>query len=120
MQKDDSFLCSQLVRITVGRTVVVGNLEEICEISCTVTLEDSLAIGTEVRMHCVACPLGKKACTECRFRGKVRCLENDPLLGCLLEVEFEGRTWSADDWHPMHLTAVKNLERNSPAAAFLS
>jgi hypothetical protein len=106
MQKNDFFLCSQLVKLTVGRTVVVGNLEEICEGRCTVALEEPLALGTRVRMNCVTCPLEKKSCAECRFRGKVRYRENDPLLGCLMRIEFEGRTWSEVEWRPMHLTNV--------------
>ena len=106
MQKDSSYLCSDLITLTVGRTVVVGNLEQICEGSCSVTIEEPQDIGTPVRMHCVSCPQGKAKCTECQFKGKVLCYENDPTLGCALEIEFEGRKWSAREWHPRHLTNI--------------
>src|SRR5579862_1336104 len=114
MEKDSSYLCSDLISVTVGCTVFVGNLEQICEGGCSVVLEEPLAIGTQVRMHCVACPLGKAKCAECQFKGKVRCHENDPAIGCLLEIEFEGRTWSSTEWHPRHLT---NVDLMRPAVA---
>ena len=59
-------------------------------------------LGT--RLEWVECPLGKKSCTDCRFRGWVLSHENDPVLGCMIEAEFEGRIWSVEAWHPEHLT----------------
>ncbi len=106
MQNESSYLCSDLIKLTVGRTVLVGNLEQICEGSCSVTVDEPLDVGTPVRLHCVACPQGKAKCTECQFKGKVLCYENDPTLGCALEIEFEGRKWSAREWHPRHLTDI--------------
>lgn len=106
---DELFLCSQLMKVSANRTVTIGNLEDICATRCSVAVEEPPPIGARVMIRCLECPLGKKSCTECRFRGLVRSHENDPVLGSLMQVEFEGRIWSAEEWHPEHLTKVKPL-----------
>jgi hypothetical protein len=115
MPDDELFLCSELVRISAGRGSKIGNLEVIGPQGCTVTVDCPIPAGSEVRMHCVECPLGKKSCTECRFRGRIKSSEDDPVLGCLLQVEFEGRCWSPKEWHPRHLTDVRKL-KEAPAS----
>jgi len=110
VQQDKSFLCSELVRISAGPRRNLGNLEQISPQGCTISMDESLPIGQEVRMRCLACPLGKKSCTECRFRGRVRSSENDPVLGSILQVDFEGRTWSHQEWRPRHLTDIEALK----------
>jgi hypothetical protein len=109
----DLFLCSQLMRVSVGRTVSVGNLEDISPDCCTVTIDAPPPIGAQVTMRCVKCPLGKKSCTDCRFKGTVQCHENDPVLGCLIQVQFQGRVGSPEAWHPQHLTNIKGLARSA-------
>jgi hypothetical protein len=109
MPDDDFFLCSQLIRVIAGRTVRIGNLEDIRTDRCTVTLEEPPPVGAQVTVRCIRCPQGKKSCTECRFRGRVRCHENDPTLGCLIHVDFEGRLWSPEEWHPQHQTNIRRL-----------
>jgi hypothetical protein len=111
MPDDERFLCSQLMKVSAGRTVAIGNLEDICETGCTVAIEVPPPIGTQVTMRCIECPLGKKSCTDCRFRGRVRSHENDPALGCFMQVEFDGRVWSSEEWRPEHLTKIKPLAR---------
>ncbi len=115
MPDDELFLCSELVRLSAGRTAIVGNLELISSQGCTVTVDMPMPIGSEVRMRCLECPLGKKSCTECVFRGRVKSSEDDPVLGCLMQVEFAGKTWSAEQWHPRHLTDVRKL-KEAPAS----
>jgi len=110
VKEDEVFLCSELVRITAGPRRDFGNLEQISPHGCTVSMDEPLPIGQEVRMCCLACPLGKKSCTECRFRGRVRSSENDPVLGCILQVDFEGRSWSDKEWRPRHLTDVETVQ----------
>jgi hypothetical protein len=109
MQNDDLFLCSELIRLAAGRTAVIGTLVLISPVECTVTVDAPLPAKTPVRMHCLACPLGKKSCSECRFKGKVVNHEMDPTLGCMLRIEFENRMWSRDEWRPRHLTELKLL-----------
>jgi hypothetical protein len=107
MPDSELFLCSQLIRVSTGRTRSIGNLEEIYPDGCTITIEvPPPPIGTQVRMQCIACPQSKKSC-DCRLKGRVRCHENDPVLGCIIQVEFEGRSWSPEEWHPQHLTNIK-------------
>jgi hypothetical protein len=122
MLQSEFYLCSELVRISTGGKVNVGNLEAIAPNGCTVTLESELPAGTVVRIRCMVCPLGKKSCTECRFKGRVRCQENDPALGQLTQVDFEGRTWSAAEWHPRHLTNLSalRLEGSRQPVGFVS
>jgi hypothetical protein len=107
---EDKFLCSELVKVSAGGIAEIGNLELISPQGCVVTIAAAPPIGARVGIRCVECPLGKKTCTECRFRGRVRGLETDPVLGCLLHVEFEGRTWSLDEWQPRHLTNIRVIE----------
>jgi hypothetical protein len=109
MQDRELFLCSQLMRVSQGRTGSVGNLEDICPDSCTITLDEPPPIGAQVTIRCVRCPLGMKSCTDCRFKGTVQCHENDPVLGCLIQVEFQDRVWSPEAWHPQHLTDIKGF-----------
>jgi hypothetical protein len=111
MQDSRLFLCSQLMQVSASRTVTIGNLEDICATRCTVAIEVPPPIGAQVTIRCLECPLGKKGCTDCRFRGWVRSHENDPALGCLIQVEFNGRVWSAEEWHPEHLTKIKPRAR---------
>ena len=122
MLHSEFYLCSELVRISADGKVNVGNLEAIAPNGCTVTLESELPAGTVVRMRCLACPLGKKSCTECRFKGRVRCHEDDPALGYLTHVDFEGRIWSAQEWHPRHLTNLSalRLEGSRQPVGFVS
>ena len=105
------FLCSQLMRVSTGRGSTIGNLEDIRPDKCTVSVEALPPIGAKITMQCIECPLGKKSCTDCRFTGRVQCHENDPVLGYSMQVEFEGRMWSALQWHPQHLTDINNLRR---------
>jgi len=107
MADDELFLCSQLMSVSTGRTVRIANLENISPDGCTLKAEAPPPIGAQVTMRCIACPLGKKSCVDCRFKGRVRGHENDPVLGCFTQVEFEGRTWSPETWHPRHLTKIK-------------
>ena len=106
MRNDACFLCSELVRLCAPGSAHIGNLEQISRTGCTVFLDDPLPIGTRVWMRCVECPQGKKSCTECRFRGRVEGCDVDPVLGCFVEVEFDGRAWVATEWHPRHLTGI--------------
>ena len=115
MQDRDLFLCSQLMKVSASQTTTVGNLEDICATTCTVAVEVPPPIGAQVSIRCIGCPLGKKPCTDCRFRGSVRSHENDPVLGCLMQIEFEGRMWSAEEWHPEHLTKIEPLVRGANA-----
>jgi hypothetical protein len=110
MQKQNAYLCSDLIELTFGGTVLVGNLEQICEGGCSVTLEEPVDVGAEVRMHCIACPIGNAQCTECQFKGQVSCADDDPTLGCALEIEFAGRKWSSRDWQPRHLINVSPVD----------
>ena len=110
MQDGESFLCSQLLRVFAGRAVRTGNLEDICSERCTVLVEELPPIGTRVTIRCIECPNGKKSCTDCRFKGRVRCHQEDPVLGGLMQVEFEGRSWSPEEWHPQHLIPLRDLE----------
>ena len=110
MENGTVFLCSQLMRVSSDKAVTIGNVEEIYPDGCTITLDvPPPPIGAQIRMRCISCPLGKKSCTDCKFKGRIRCHENDPVLGCLIHVEFEGRAWSAEEWHPQHLTNVEML-----------
>ncbi len=68
MPNDELFLCSQLMKVSASRTVTVGNLEDICATSCTVAIEVSPPVGTQVTIRCIECPLGKRSCTDCRWR----------------------------------------------------
>lgn len=120
MRNNESFLCSELIRISTGRHVEIGNLEQISAQGCTISTDAVIPAGHEIRMRCLTCPLGKKSCTECRFKGRVQSHDNDPVLGCSIYVEFYGRNWSAEEWRPRHLTnitAVKPLTvaRTKPA-----
>jgi hypothetical protein len=115
MQGMERFLCSQLMRVSEGRTVRIGNLEDICSDGCTITMEVPLPIGTQVTIRCIECPKGKKACTDCKFDGRVRCHEKDPVLGYLTQVEFDGRVWSAEEWHPEHLTKIRPIAPSADA-----
>ena len=104
------FLCSELIRISAGGGSKIGNLEIIGPDGCTVTVDTLIAAGSEVRMHCVECPLGKRSCRECRFRGRVKSAQEDSVLGCFVHIEFEGRSWSAEEWRPRHLTSLKSFK----------
>jgi hypothetical protein len=112
MADRELFLCSQLMRVTTDRTLSVGNLEEIYPRGCTITIEVPPPIGAQVRMRCIACPQGKKSCSDCSLKGRVQCHANDPVLGCLIAVEFEGRSWSPEAWYPQHLINVKANHRH--------
>lgn len=107
--KNEQFLCSEMVRLTTGRKEKVGNLEKISTNGCTVTMDAAPSVGTQVRMRCLVCPLGRKTCKGCKFNGRVRSKEKDPVLGCIVDVDFQGRTWSAEEWHPRHLTNIADL-----------
>ncbi len=109
MQEGDSCLCSELIRVSGGGAVSIGNLEQISPHGCQIAMEAPIATGTAVRMHCVSCPLGKKDCTECRFRGRVLDQETDPQHGCQVRIEFEGRIWTEREWRPRHFTDLKQL-----------
>jgi hypothetical protein len=111
MQDGEVFLCSQLMKVSTSRTVTIGNLEDICATKCTVAIEAPPQVGLQVTIRCIECPVGKKGCTDCRFRGWVRSHENDPVIGCFMQVEFEGRIWSPKEWHPQHLTKIESLAR---------
>jgi hypothetical protein len=113
--QDELFLCSQLMKVSSNRAVAIGNLEDICATGCTVAIEGPPPIGAQVTIRCMECPLAKKGCTDCRFTGWVRSHENDPVLGCLMRVEFEGRMWSSEEWRPEHLTKIKLLARCAQA-----
>ena len=115
MQDVELFLCSQLMTVTTRGAVSAGNLEDIGAHRCTLAIETPPPVGAQVTLRCIECPLGKKSCTACRFKGRVRCHENDPVLGCLIQVEFEGRKWSREAWHPQHLTRIKRFTRAAGA-----
>jgi hypothetical protein len=110
MQHEDFFLCSELVRVSAGRTAAIGNLEEISPDGCVVTLDGPVSAGTKVRMRCVECPQGKRNCTECRFRGTVQDQQPVSPLGWVTRIEIEGRMWSEEEWRPRHLTNPKLLK----------
>ncbi|HUX43422.1 MAG TPA: hypothetical protein VMV57_01610 [Terracidiphilus sp.] len=106
MQDSKLFLCAQLVRVIAGRSAEVGQLEQISEHRCVLSVPGGVPVGTTVRMQCLECPAGKRSCRECIFRGRVEYAETDATLGCLLEVEFDGRRWKKDRWQPEHLIPV--------------
>jgi hypothetical protein len=90
MRDSRLFLCSELVMISTGTKFTVGNLD---------------SIEAE---RCLECPQGgRKACGHCRFKGQVRSLENDPVLGHLIHIDFEGRMWSPEEWEPGHLVNIQ-------------
>src|SRR5579862_4948201 len=101
-----NFLCSELIQVSTSSLVQIGNLEQICADRCTVLMATPPPVGAIVRMRCLQCPRGRKSCTECRFTGRVRACENDPHLGCFIQVDFHGRAWSAEKWQPGHLTEL--------------
>jgi hypothetical protein len=110
MRDRKPFLCSELVIISTGTKVTVGNLDSIGVERCTVTLPVPVPIGCCVSMRCLECPKGgRKACGDCRFRGQVRSSANDPVLGHLIHIDFEGRMWSPEEWEPGHLKNVRHL-----------
>jgi hypothetical protein len=37
------------------------------------------------------------------------------VLGCLMQIVFEGRTWSPEEWHPEHLTKMKHVSSSASA-----
>jgi hypothetical protein len=102
----DEHLCADLIKLSTGTVSVIGNVEQISTEGCTVVLDVPIAVETPVRMQCVACPQGKKRCTECRFRGKVRAYRDAAPYGYEIQIAFEGRIWSEDEWHPRHLTSI--------------
>jgi hypothetical protein len=99
-------MCSELVTVTAGRKRLVGNLEEIARDRCSVLLDCPIAQGTPVKLECVACPRKAKglACLKCKFAGKVEAQEENPNLGIVAQISFEGRSWSKTKWRPGHLT----------------
>ena len=103
MQDSKLFLCAQLVRVSAGRSAEVGQLEEISEHRCVLAVPGEIPLGTTVRMQCLECTGGNRSCTKCVFRGHVEYAETDATLGCLLEVQFDGRRWKKDRWKPEHL-----------------
>lgn len=109
MQPDDMHLCSDLIRIFVGRAAAIANLEQISADRCTITMDTPIPAGATVRMECVECSLDKPNCTECRFKGKIESHREDPPLGHTIEIVFEGRKWSEQGWRPRHLTNTKLL-----------
>jgi hypothetical protein len=115
MQNGELFLCSQLMRVSEGRSVSIGNLEDIYSNGCTIRMELPLPIGAQITIQCIGCPQGKRSCTACTFRGRIRGHEHDRVLGCLMQVEFESRIWSSEDWRPKHLTKIKTLARSADA-----
>src|SRR5579871_4087241 len=112
--QDDKFLCSELIQVSAGGKVEIGNLELISSAGCTLTVAAELPVGAVVKIRCLECPLGKKPCKECRFRGKVRHSNVDPVLGCLMDIDFEGRIWSPQEWKPRHLTKVRSVIAAAP------
>jgi hypothetical protein len=114
MQNQDSFLCSQLVRVSAGHGAQIGNLEEISATRCVVVLPYGLPVGTPVRMQCLESPAGTHS-SECVIRGHVECTEANSELGCLLEVEFEKRPWNEKKWKPAHMLPL-NPQKDSVQA----
>jgi hypothetical protein len=115
MQNSEFFLCSELMSVWTGHTVNIGNLEDICPDRCTIAIDLPSPVGVQVTIRCIECPHGKKDCTDCRFKGWVQCHENHPVLGCLMQIVFEGRTWSPEEWHPEHLTKMKHVSSSASA-----
>jgi hypothetical protein len=106
MRKDESFLCSELVKVSTGASAEIANLEQINTSSCEVKMQEPLPVGTPVKMQCLECPQHKECCNDCIYFGRVRSHKVDPVLGSSIEVDFEGRNWSAKEWKPRHLLGI--------------
>jgi hypothetical protein len=113
MQVGGLFFCSQLMKVSQGRKASIGNMETIRSDACTITMDVPLSVGTQVTIRCLGCGKGKKSCTDCKFKGRVRSHEDDPGLGFLIQIEFEGSIWSPEKWHPEHLTEMKPIARSA-------
>jgi hypothetical protein len=108
MRNRKLFLCSELVMISTGTKVAAGNLDEIGADRCMVTLPVPIPVGCRVSMRCLECPKGgRKACGDCRFSGQVTSSENDPVVGYLIHINFDGRRWSPEEWEPGHLVDIQ-------------
>jgi len=113
MQEGEFFLCSELMEVSAGPETLICNLEQISPAGCVVALDASLPVGTGVQLRCLSCPRRKRSCIGCRFKGRVRSEQRDPLLGCLTQIEFDGRIWSEKEWRPGHLTNIKRYKSKS-------
>ena len=38
-----------------------------------------------------------------------------PVLGCLMQVKFESRIWSSEEWRPEHLAKMEPSARSADA-----
>jgi hypothetical protein len=115
MEDHGLFLCSHLMKVSGGRTERIGTLEEIYSDGCAIRIEVPLPIGTQISIRCIECPNGDQSCIDCKFNGRVQSQESDPLLGCLVQVEFAGRIWSAEQWRPEHLTKIGPMAYSADA-----
>jgi len=107
MRDNKASLCSDLILVSARGVREIANLERIDPNGCELTMQEALPVGQKVSLQCLECPQGKKACTECRFNGRVQSRETDPLLGNSMRIDFLGRNWSAKEWQPRHLTNLK-------------
>ena len=118
MRDNEFYSCSDLIWVSAPGTTEIANLEQISPSGCALTMPVALPVGNQVKMQCMECPQGKEVCTDCRLKGRVKSHEAVPLLGNLMEVDFEGRNWSAEEWRPRHLTRIgKGLERRPATGA---
>ena len=104
MRDNKASLCSDLILVSARGVHEIANLERIDPNGCELILQRALPVGQRVSLQCLECPAGKKACTECRFKGQIQSREADPLLGNSVRIDFLGRSWSAKEWQPRHLT----------------